>query len=220
MDFRSFLLSIFVLMFWSINISASIFDPARDFSTTENPTGAWRYGYTNHLGGLFNIYVSSNSAFYGADTWNRGFTTYPDMYPNVYYNSSITPIDYGSGSIQPGEIGFHPGNDGSFSVIRWTAPYDGDFLVDVTFLRDESSSTYGITDVHVLNNNNSLFDAMLNATTNKSSFSDTMFFSFGTTVDFVVGYGEDYVFYGDTVDLKALISPVPIPSPALLFCLV
>jgi hypothetical protein len=188
--------------------SAQVFDAAVDFSSADNPAGPWAYGSTVTLGGSFEAYGTPGTVFYGASSWNAGAVTFPGMYPLVFHNGTAAAIDYGSGAVLPGELGLHPGNDGRFSIVRWTAPQAGSFRVEATFTRDDA----GMTDAHVLKNQLALHAAALDASHPVSSFSQTVVLAAGDHLDFAVGFGADGTFNGDTVDLSVRIAAVPEPA--------
>lgn len=56
----------------------------------------------------------------------------------------------------PGQLSFHPGRDGEYSAVRWTAPADEDVEVEASFASIAERAT---TDVHVLAGPESLFRA-------------------------------------------------------------
>ena len=64
---------------------------------------------------------------------------------------------------------FHPSSDDQYSVVRWTAPAQGVYTLQGAFIGlDYSGPT--TTDVHVLHNDKSLFDAYIDGYGGDPSF--------------------------------------------------
>ncbi len=59
----------------------------------------------------------------------------------------------------PGQLAFHPGRNGEYAAVRWTAPADGRAEVSAVFTSIAEKAT---TDVHVLHNGRALFDGFIN----------------------------------------------------------
>lgn len=185
---------------------AATFNAAADFNASQNPAGAWSYGYL--AGSTFTPYTSANTEFYGASTWNRPLPSASDVYPLVFHNGSSGTLSYGTGLILPGELGIAPGPEGQISVIRWTAPEGGLFDIDATFTRDD----IGSMQVFVRVNGNDVFDAFLIEQNPVAQYSSQLAFGVGDTVDFAIGVGSDGSYVGDTADVTATISAVPLPG--------
>lgn len=185
---------------------AATFDAAADFSASQNPNGAWTYGYLS--GSTFTAYTSANTEFYGASTWNRPLPSASDTYPLVFYNGTGGALSYGTGSILPGELGITSGPEGQVGVIRWTAPEAGLFDVAATFTRDD----IGTMQVSVLLNGSAVFDAPLDAQDPAAAYSSQLSVGAGDTLDFAIGVGADGSYVGDTADVTATIAAVPLPA--------
>jgi len=223
---RTILWSIVVLAFLSAgySVQATTWDVAADFSETNNPNGAWSYGWSSTLVSPsapdINLYTKSGkfddtiNPIIPVDVWAGSNFPYS---PNVAHN--------GTGSInndhptivwQPGQFSLHPGDNGEYSYARWIAPYAGTFDIAATFTGiDENGST---TDVHVLHNGNSLFYKWINL----NEFGNTVLFPKTTVsvnmddkIDFAVGYGNG----AHTCDTTALSATISIPEPATLLLL-
>jgi hypothetical protein len=89
----------------------------------------------------------------------------------------------------PGQLAFHPGRNGEYGVVRWTAPEAGpvDFAAVFTGIAEKAT-----TDVHVLHNGKAIFDAPINVGDggNTASFSKKFPVQQGDTIDCAVGYGN------------------------------
>ncbi len=103
----------------------------------------------------------------------------------------------------PGQLAFHPGRDGEYSVVRWTSPTEGTIELATQF---ESIAEKATTDVHVLHNGRALFDAFINLHDDgpKTEFAKSLAVEPGDTIDCAVGFGNG--FYGaDTTALDVRI---------------
>jgi hypothetical protein len=103
----------------------------------------------------------------------------------------------------PGQLSFHPGRDGEYAVVRWTAPADErvDFSADFVTIAEHAT-----TDVHVLHNGKSLFEAGINVRGGgpAAKFRGSIAVRKGDTIDCACGYGNGN--YGaDTTALAIVI---------------
>ncbi len=124
--------------------------------------------------------------------------------PCVTFNATDHALSGYGITWQPGQLALHPGINGEYSVVRWTAPIGGKAAINTTF---SSIAERATTDVHVLHNGTALFDGLINlessgATAEHGAEIDV---AKGDTVDFAVGWGNGN--YGaDTTALAALIT--------------
>ena len=168
--------------------TTAVFDGAADFSATLNPTPLWAYGASPTLGSLvaFTTHVVE-----GISGW-RDAPGIPTSFgvPAVAYNHTSAPV----GLWPPGQLGFHPGPNGEFGVIRWTAPAGGEYQLRVKFSGGDSATT----DVHVLRTGLSLFTGNINGQGDTELFASPVTMSAGDTVDFAVGVGGNHFFSDST----------------------
>jgi len=176
---------------------------AADFSPSSNPNGAWSYGWSSTLGSAFNLDVARASVS-GIDLWRGNLSS--DGNPSVSHNSTANVISIGTVTWQPRQLAFHPGPNGEFSVIRWTAPTTAIVSIAASFTGADCCAT--TTDVHVLRNGVSLFDNSVIGFGTTVSFSATVSIQAGDTIDFIVGFGSDGNFFNDTTGLDAVLSEV------------
>jgi hypothetical protein len=111
--------------------------------------------------------------------------------PWIVLNPLTEPIETPFGfAWPPRRICLHPGEQGEFSVARWTAPESGRCAVRATFTGLPKSPA--TTDVHVLHRGRPVFERMLNlaGSPNSASYSGTIEVTRGDTIDFVVGFGN------------------------------
>jgi hypothetical protein len=206
-----------------------IYDAAADFSIATNPNGVWTYGYSLSLtpGAGLTLYTMSNNADGGNPNFIAWTANIADSVPAVLKNiASTTQMSFGTVSLLPGELAFHPGPSDQFSFVRFTAPQAGLYSIATTFTgRDVDGTT---TDVHLLHDGTSLFAGEV---TGFGSSSDVVVPSMllnlaaGDTIDFAVGFGTDDNFFFDTTGLSARITNVtpvvtPVPEPGMLILLV
>jgi PEP-CTERM motif-containing protein len=189
-------------------------DVAADFSSTDNPNGVWRYGWSETLGSPLVLSTSPRTRD-GVDTWPGDLA--PDGNPAEYHNGTQDLILLGGGArFEPGQFGLHPGPDGQYAVVRYTAPDSGSTLITAEFSGQDTTGTS--SDVHVLFNGLSLLDAFVEGNGNASivPFDRTLSLKEGDTIDFAVGFGSNGTFFGDSTALAASIQLNPVPEPGTL----
>lgn len=193
-----------------------VYDAAADFSATNNPNGVWSYGESATLGSPFQLYSQAgpdNADLPPADlldTWNSG-TGGVYAVPSVFHNATAGPISFnGTITVQPGELGFHPGSQGEYSVIRFTAAIADSYTLASTF---RPMDTLATTDVHVLLNGVSIFDGFVNPGA-PTSFNTNLALGAGDEVDFVVGFGSNGNFNSDATGLSAVLTTNAVPEPS------
>jgi len=193
---------------------AQTFDVATDFSATNNPNGVWSYGQSESLASPLNLYNENIKVLTDLDLWDTENSLWNN--PNVIHNPTANVItDVGNRiTWQPGQLSLHPGFDGVYSHARWTSPVAGTIDIAATFVGlDEDGTT---VDVHVLHNSSSLFESWIHSYAAPESFSGTITVGIGDTIDFAVGYGDNYNLLDDTTGLSATITTVPEPATLLL----
>ena len=141
----------------------------------------------------------SNTDLAGVEAWRNASRTDPCVNRNVT-KEVIRALGI---TWQPGQLSFHPGRDGEYSVVRWTAPAAGHIEVGAEFHGISEKAT---TDVHVLHNGKPLFDGLINVKGggNEAQFKAKLAVQAGCTLDCVLGYGNGN--YGaDTTALAVTI---------------
>jgi hypothetical protein len=124
----------------------------------------------------------------GIEAWHNPERTDPC----VTFNASRQTVRALGITWAPGELAFHPGRDGEYAVVRWTAPQDGRVELSARFA---SIAEHATTDVHVLHNGKPLFDGLINlrGAGPRQAFRATIQARAGDTIDCVCGYGNgDY----------------------------
>lgn len=123
--------------------------------------------------------------------------------PCVTFNGTRHVIQALGITWSPGQLAFHPGREGEYAVVRWTAPSDDRVGLSVVF---SSIAKRATTDVHVLHNGKPLFDGLINVKDAgpEQKFGASLTVETGDTVDCVCGYGNgDYG--ADTTALAVMI---------------
>lgn len=143
--------------------------------------------------GTFQSWLPSGSGNRANVNWNSGAETYT-------FNGAGGPeIVYA-----PGQLGLHPGQDNTYSVVRWTAPADGRFAVCGSFIGiDVTGAT---TDVHIYHNGTSLYDGLLEGEFlgDGHSFTRLIDAAAGDQVDFIVGSQGNFS-YDSTAVLASVV---------------
>jgi hypothetical protein len=212
------------------------FDLSADFSFNDNPAlptpnQVWQYGYseTSSLApDQFRVDTQSDPVDLQCDpTRSIGFWhpapnhgPGPGYYPYVAYNTTKQPqVGCKGWAVRPGEIAMEASNNGQFSLVRFTAPIAGTYKVSAQF----EGIHYGLstTDVHVLHNATSLFDAdidgyggdpafhKIKGANPAASYSGQLELKANDTLTFAVGYGKDKTNSGDTTGLFAQVVLLP-----------
>ena len=213
------LMAAFILGLTAKPSFSAIFNVASDFSLTNNPNGAWRYGWSSSLGSSFNLYNNVGKQTPTIDLWYDPTKTGS---PLVVHNSTATEDNsHPTITYQPSQLGFHPGYYGEYSIVRWIAPEAATYSLATMFTGlDHVGLT--TTDVHVLHNNILLFSNLINGfgASSSKSFATAGTVQVGDTIDFAVGYGNNQTQSYDSTGLDATISTTPpavsesVPEPS------
>jgi hypothetical protein len=214
----------------SAQAQSTSFDVAADFSLTKNPNGVWQYGYSETL--------SLAPDQFRPDTFTRkagviGFWhpqtnpgPGPGYYPYIAYNpTQETQLGSSNGwAVRTDQIAMEASNTGQYSLVRFITPRDGQYNISGRF----EGIHFGLstTDVHVLHNAESLFDAEIQGyggdprfhkvegANPAASFDKSILLRSGDIITFAVGYGANKTHFGDTSGLSAKITLLSSQSPA------
>jgi hypothetical protein len=176
------------------------FDASRDFSTTDNPTGQWSYGWMPAQQNTFTLFHRTNTTSYNLIEWLGS-----SSYPYIGINPTEKLITYSNSNIFPRNLYVYPGSSGQKPVLRWTAPEDGIFNFNSIFMGFESNPTNG---VYVLKNGTSIFDGSINQYMKGPAFSQSIELQTEDIIDFTVGYDENYSYSSYRTYLSATINRV------------
>ena len=119
------------------------------------------------------------------DTWR----SQPVYEPWVACNRSTQPLETPFQFTWPArQVALHPGPNGEYSVLRWTAPEAGRHAVAAIF----TGLFHATTDTHILHNGRPHFSALLNLQGRPNAATNTseLDLAKGDTLDFVVGWGN------------------------------
>ena len=111
------------------SIRKSTYDPAAEFSPTDNPTNVWSYGYTDHLGDQVN-----NLRHPHAGRWHRLLDI--QRTSKQFDHRAGCPAQRQGDSedgIQDGTLALDPGFYGEYSHVVFTAPAAGSYDINGTF---------------------------------------------------------------------------------------
>lgn len=176
--------------------SAVIWDYAADYDYTQNPAGAWSYGYQTSLGGALTLFDEhgDNGEF---QYWMH----------NMWLNAPSSGLNVSGHMINGaanGEAVLHGGPHGEIATARWTAPMSGQAHVFGKFGQGDG----GEIDALILLNDVPQYS---HYSAGIDSFFDVFFsVNVGDRVDFGVGTAGSFFF--DTTPLYATIEIVPEPS--------
>jgi hypothetical protein len=221
------LAAIIAIVFGLLAQVPTTFDLSADFSFRDNPNKVWQYGYseTNSLAAdQFRVDKQSDRTDMKCDpTGSIGFWhpaansgPGPGYYPYVAYNTTKQPqVGCKGWAVRPGEIAMEGSIAGQYSLVRFTAPSAGTYKVSAQF----EGIHYGLstTDVHVLHNDTSLFDADIDGYGGDPAFhkveganptagySGQIELKANDTLTFAVGVGKDKSNSSDTTGLFAQV---------------
>ena len=193
-----------------------VYDASADFSTTTNPSpldgGVWSYGVEATLGSTFSLYTLTSSGTGNGGGTVQGWVSAGGIPPVLGENTSgTTYIENENNStitVAPNQLYLHPGPNGEYSVLRFTAPTTSTFSFMGDFNAADAHPT--TTDVHVLLDNASIADGGINVNgggSTDSLSSNSIALTKGDTLDFAVGYGNGTYNY-DSTGLYAKVTDV------------
>ncbi|MBP0021345.1 MAG: hypothetical protein J7647_27795 [Cyanobacteria bacterium SBLK] len=215
------LTSVLLLGAMAARARASSFNAADDFSITDNPNGAWQYGWSESLGSTFNLLDGGSLASPTVEHWQApdgqatGFNSF--MMHNLLDEVNLF---FETISLEPNQLALHPGENGAYSVLRWVAPETGNYSLSGVFTGQDMDDRT-TSDVHILYNGVSLFSNFVNGSgaASAQSFTTTQLFQAGDVIDFAVGYGANQDWSYDSTGLDATIETVstePVPEPSVI----
>jgi hypothetical protein len=199
----------------------TIFDVSTDFSIEANPNKVWQYGYSaNNSLAEDQFRLDKNTDSSGIiKFWHPAANSGPGegYYPYIAYNSSKqSEVGCKGWAVYPGELAIEGSNTGQYGLVRFVAPVSGTYRVSAKF----AGIHYGLstTDVHVLHNGTSLFNAdiegyggdpafhKVEGASPNAEYSGQVAMKAQETLTFAVGYGKNKTHYGDTTGLFARVT--------------
>ncbi len=206
-----------------------IFDPAGDFSMTNNPNGVWGFGSepTSTPGAaaisLYTDYFVYNGA---VGMWNNGgLTNTPfGLLPLTgLVSENLTSSTYTDNMTvwEPGQLMFHAGGyygpPDTYAVVRFTAPTAGTYTIQAAF-SNQSVGGYAGQAVAVYEDGTALFGGTLGSYGSTATMSPlTLTLNAGDYVDFLSGIRGDGSSNSVSTGLDAQVTEItPTPAPASL----
>ena len=176
-----------------------------------NPSGVWSYGWKKKFTGKFFFALTAFT-----DPPNLSGWCSASGLPVISHSLRTIPLLMSGPNqilVPPRALQLHPGPEGEYAVLRFTAPVDGAYRVSGQFSALDDNGSGTTTDVWVVPNDDKT--AAYSSTIDfkaghiSASFTSRSFqLKKGDTIDFEVGYGpgKDYQF--DSTGLKALIEKI------------
>lgn len=214
-------IAVTVLLFGLLARAQTTYDLSADFSLRDNPNKVWQYGYsaTNSLAPDQFQLDKYNDGGSPIGFWHPAANKGPDpsYYPYVAYNSAKQSQAWPSPNgwvVRGGEVAMEASNSGHYSLVRFVAPEAGTYKISAQF---EGVHVWSTTDVHVLHNGTSLFDADIDGyggdpafrkvegANPSATYSGQIEMKANDTVTFAVGYGKNKTNSGDTTGLFARV---------------
>jgi len=205
MVFRIFA-STFLLVFAICDAWATSYNPATEFSITNNPSGVWTYGYAATPGGTFTPYTSSCIGCVNGTNEESWFYSAADGWgPNVeynnggYYNDSNVVFDAYQLAVVAGGVG------NSFTgELIFTAPSAGNYYESGDFTGDQ----YGIgTNVGIITPTGTVFSSSVTSVGEIVPFEDSDYLNAGQQIIFYVSPGSGTQNTGLDLDINYTATP-------------
>ncbi|RHZ76402.1 hypothetical protein Glove_198g30 [Diversispora epigaea] len=204
-------------------MAGSTWSLSSDFSLIHNPSSVWSYGSKPagfQTTGMFSLFTTLALAPNGTGivAWFPGGNSFGDSWLGVYYNpnptEAILDLDGNGKTIPAKSVCMHPSEVFSFSVVRFTAPTNGYYSLDVTFTHIDVKAIDRHTGVYIVYNNLMvLWETDLIGIGDSNSFKSVdsgVAVKANETIDFIVGSGLDGLFLNDmtlaNVDIRLLVA--------------
>jgi hypothetical protein len=208
------------------------YNPGIEYSLAENPHGVWQYGYSATASLASQFMLDKHSDLKGEigfwhPTGDAPANDAVGYYPYIAFNRSSKLQSFGAPrgwAVRAGEVAMEASNTGQYSLLRFVAPETGLYRVTAHFAGLHTGCNLSSTDVHVLQDARSLFDAVIEGyggdesfhpvqgMSPKAVFSDQVRLEEGHAITFAVGYGRNKNFTCDTTGLVASITFVSLLS--------
>ena len=208
--FRFPLVAVFLFLLSVPSGSAQTYDAARDFSTQSNPNGVWSYGWLLSPTGPLTLYTSGSTCnqFPGISEWAQGPCDSSEP-PLVRHDDTDQALCYESWCIGPTYLVLSPGEPDTnleYSVVRFTAPASGRFLLQGTFAGADAVGPTSV-DVHVLLDGKiSLLSGPITSYKLPMQFAAVKHLNAGDTIDFMVGAGNNSDWHCDSTAIQFQVS--------------
>lgn len=180
---------------------------ASDFSLGANPNQSWSYGLKAAPTSGLMLLSTPVTLVAGVSGWGT-----PGTFPFVVKNFSKATLKDGSTAYPPLTVALHPGGNCSYVSARWTAPAAGRYDVFASFADLPPNGLPATVDVYVVVDGVSVFFSSLNGARFETSFSTSgLSLGAGSTVEFIVGCGQNGNYNYDHTAVTATVSSVSYP---------
>lgn len=155
------------------------------FSPSANPVGTWSYGYKLASSSPMQLFDTGSSAargIAGMYGWNASTLA---SEPHVYFNSTESTINFANTvSVPARSIQMHPGPNGVFAVVRWTAPATGTYAIAGAFRGNDTVA--GARTASIQKNGIEVFTGAVLGLGSLVAFNTVNTLATGDTLDFLV----------------------------------
>lgn len=186
---------------------AADYDLTLDFSTANNPNGAWSFGLRDTLSSAFQLFDSLVTTEGGdIERWVKtGYGNIPLIAKNVSSTNYF--------GVPGGSVFAHPGNGNEFVEVRFTAPGPGNFSINAQFFAGDA----GNTDVLVALNDDIAMPLFIASSTGSDpQFITDVDLDAGETLGFIIGADGERSFDSTPIAIKISSTAVPEPASAML----
>ena len=195
-------------------IPVTCWDAASEFNDCSNPdaanpSGVWSYGWKKTLTDKFYLFTTPFT-----DPPSRFGWCSASGYPLIHHSTRTVPVIMKGGpnhvTFAPHTLAMHPGPNGEFAVLRFTAAADGGYKVSGQFYALDDNDTGTTTDVWILKNNDKAgaFSGTIDyygGSKSASFMSRDFTLKKEDTLDFQVGCGDNKTYFYDSTGLVAII---------------
>ncbi len=192
------------------------FDVAADFSTNANPNGVWRCGWKSTTTSPF-LLLTTAHRYVEKNGWSTFSWQLNDGEPpavSVIMSESPFALPGCQSQCLRGDLLISPGTSDApenFGVVRFMAPSNGQYRVQVSAGSAFEGGLQGDADFHVLTNNTEVFGLYL-APQVSAAFTNDFNLVAGDAVDFLVGRGWDRKDQGSVMRISAQVFPLGEPT--------
>lgn len=191
-----------------------IYNPASEFSLASTTNGVWTYGYSTTQGSPLIAY-DQMMAF---GSIQRHLHNIGSAAPAITYNPTFNPIAVSTAIYAAQTLVLHPGPNNEYSILRFTAPADGNYNFQGSFYGTDINGT--TSNVAIQENATSFFTGNITGygLSTELVFGENKILEMGDTIDFVVGYGSNdgHLFDSTALSLTVIADIVPEPGSTLL----
>jgi hypothetical protein len=180
------------------------YDAVRDFSITSNPNGVWSYGWKTGQTPFTLYTVTDTTSVPGMSAWLKS-GSYPED-PTLAHNDTQQTICDLTFCVPPKLLHLHPSINNEMSVIRWTAPSAGQFVIyGIVAGLDWAGPT--TTDLRVIRDDTQhLMIIKVDSYASPFTFHSTQTLAAGETIDFMVDYGSNHNYYYDSTGVEFAVA--------------